>query len=420
MQKLKIAYFGSPSFSGTFLEKIINDKNLPVEVKLVVTQPDMPVGRKQILTPTPVKLIAEKYQLPIIYSTEFKISNDQLSITNDQSIINDPMINNKSTEIEKLRIEYLLNIEQLNIDHLDLCLVYAYGEILPKEILSLPKFGFWNIHPSLLPLYRGASPIAYPLILGDKKTGVSLILMDEKMDHGPIIAQEEIEIKSTDTRPDLENKLTDLAFLMFKKLMTTVQKKAQTPVSNDLGGAQSRTSGTSTPTGVRNTVLSFIKVTPQDHSKATYAPYLKKSDGFVPFPILKKMLQNENITIKELPQFIQEYINKFSNNQLSMINQCPIINDQLQPIENWKLLALSLVEGKIGNSSKLLFNLFRGLSPWPGLWTTVDLRGRQLRLKIIRLTMKQFNNLTIDLVQLENKNPVDFKTFNIAYQLFTT
>jgi len=84
MQKLKIAYFGSPSFSGIFLEKIINDKNLPVEIKLVITQPDMPVGRKQILTPTPVKLIAEKYQLPIIYSTEFKISNDQLSITNDQ------------------------------------------------------------------------------------------------------------------------------------------------------------------------------------------------------------------------------------------------------------------------------------------------------------------------------------------------
>jgi len=389
MQKLKIAYFGSPSFSGTFLEKIINDKNLPVEVKLVVTQPDMPVGRKQILTPTPVKLIAEKYQLPIIYSTEFKISNDQLSITNDQSIINDPMINNKSTEIEKLRIEYLLNIEQLNIDHLDLCLVYAYGEILPKEILSLPKFGFWNIHPSLLPLYRGASPIAYPLILGDKKTGVSLILMDEKMDHGPIIAQEEIEIKSTDTRPDLENKLTDLAFLMFKKLMTTVQKKAQTPVSNDLGGAQSRTSGTSTPTGVRNTVLSFIKVTPQDHSKATYAPYLKKSDGFIPLLILKKCLNNEPIGFTDLPKFLQNYINKY-----------------YYPPNSYLL-----------TPNYLIFNLFQGLYSWPGLWTTVDLRGRQLRLKILGMELHD-NQLALTKIQLENKNPVDMATFNRAYPNF--
>jgi len=389
MQKLKIAYFGSPSFSGTFLEKIINDKNLPVEIKLVITQPDMPVGRKQILTPTPVKLIAEKYQLPIIYSTEFKISNDQLSITNDQSIINDPMINNKSTEIEKLRIEYLLNIEQLNIDHLDLCLVYAYGEILPKEILSLPKFGFWNIHPSLLPLYRGASPIAYPLILGDKKTGVSLILMDEKMDHGPIIAQEEIEIKSTDTRPDLENKLTDLAFLMFKKLMTTVQKKAQTPVSNDLGGAQSRTSGTSTPTGVRNTVLSFIKVTPQDHSKATYAPYLKKSDGFIPLLILKKCLNNEPIGFTDLPKFLQNYINKY-----------------YYPPNSYLL-----------TPNYLIFNLFQGLYSWPGLWTTVDLRGRQLRLKILGMELHD-NQLALTKIQLENKNPVDMATFNRAYPNF--
>ncbi|MBU2103388.1 MAG: methionyl-tRNA formyltransferase, partial [Candidatus Omnitrophica bacterium] len=331
MQKLKIAYFGSPSFSATLLEKIINDKELPVEVELVITQPDMPVGRKQILTATPVKLMAKKYQLPIIYSTELRVSNDQLSITNDQSIINDPMINNKSTEIEKLRIEHLLNIERLNIDHLDLALVYAYGEILPKETLDLPKYGFWNVHPSLLPKYRGASPIAYPLILGDKKTGVSLMLMDEKMDHGPIIAQEEMEIKPNDTRPNLENKLTDLAFLMFKKLITTVQKKAQTPVSNDLGGAQSRTSGTSTPTGlptvasakvgVRNTASSFIKGTFQDHSQATYAPYLKKSDGFIPLSILKKAINNEPLKFTNLPEFLQNYLIKYPNSQLSMINQ---------------------------------------------------------------------------------------------------
>lgn len=368
--KLKIVYFGSPSFSATFLEKIINDKNLPVEVKLVVTQPDMPVGRKQILTPTPVKLIAEKYRLPVIYSTEFKVGNDQLSMTNYQTIINNSMINKKSTKIEKLKIDYSLNIEHLNIDHLDLCLVYAYGEILSKEILSLPKFGFWNIHPSLLPKYRGASPIAYPLIMGDKKTGVSLMLMDEKMDHGPILAQEELEIKPDDMRPDLEIKLTNLAYDMFKQLISTNFNKFQQ-----------------------------ISTKIQDHSYATYTSILKKSDGFIPFSILKRMLQNENIIAKELPEFMQRYYSKYS-----------IINNQYKkPIENWKL--------KIENSSKLLFNLFRGLSPWPGLWTLIKVGNVEKRLKITDVEIID-NKLQIKKVQLEGKKEVDFNTFNKAYRIF--
>ena len=393
MQKLKIAYSGSPLFSAILLERIINDKNLPVEIKLVITQPDMPVGRKQILTPTPVKLVAEKYRLPIIYSTEFKefrISNNQLSMINNQSIknklkTNDHLkIDNSLASLELRRSGS--KIEQLNIDHLDLCIVYAYGQILPKEILDLPKYGFWNIHPSLLPRYRGASPIAYPLILGDKKTGVSLMLMDEKMDHGPIIAQEELKIKPDDMRPNLEKKLTDLAFFMFRKLIMG-QIKAQTSVSNDLGGVQSRRLvGTSTPTRVRNTVSSFIKATPQNNYQATYTKILKKSDGFIPLSILKKCLNNKPIEFTDLPKFLQDYINKY-----------------YYPPNSYLL-----------TPNYLIFNLFRGLYPWPGLWTTVDLRGRQLRLKILGMELHD-NQLTLTKIQLENKNPVDMATFNRAY-----
>ncbi|MFN4212774.1 MAG: methionyl-tRNA formyltransferase, partial [Microgenomates group bacterium] len=152
-RKLKIAYFGSPSFSAYFLEKLLTDKTLPIEVKLVITQEDKPVGRKQILTPSPVKQIATKYQ----------ISN----------------------------IKYQKEIEnwKLEIGKLDLALVLAFGKIIPKELLHQPKYGFWNIHYSLLPKYRGPSPTAYALIAGEKKTGVTIFQMDEEIDHGPIIAQ---------------------------------------------------------------------------------------------------------------------------------------------------------------------------------------------------------------------------------------
>ena len=183
--KISLAYFGSPDFSAFFLEKILTDPDLKkaIEVKLVVTQPDRPVGRKQILTETPVKKVAKKYQ----------ISNIKYQI-----------------DIRNLKLE---------IRNFDLALIYAFSHIIPKDLLNAPKLGFWNIHPSLLPKYRGPSPIAYPLIFGEKETGVTIIKMDEKIDHGPIIAQEKLKIEESDRRPDLEKKLTDLGFLMFKELI---------------------------------------------------------------------------------------------------------------------------------------------------------------------------------------------------------
>jgi methionyl-tRNA formyltransferase len=225
MKKLSLAYFGSPDFAADFLEKLILDTtiNQLIEVKVVVTQPDQKVGRKQILTPTPVKTITSKF--------------------------------------ENLKIENSLKIEnlKLKISQLDLALVYAYGDLIPKELLSLPKYGFWNIHPSLLPKYRGPSPIATPLINGDKTTGVTIIKMDEEIDHGPIIAQENYTIKDTDYRPDLEKKLTSLAFEMFKKTVF---------------------------------IKDSLQLKPQNHSDATYTKKLSKQDGFISFENLKLKIEN--------------------------------------------------------------------------------------------------------------------------------
>lgn len=308
MKKLSIVYFGSPDFSAEFLKKLID--NQLVDVKLIVTQKDKPVGRKQLLTPTPVKEVAKKYKINFL-------------------------------EIDNLKTQNSLKISQI-----DIALVYAYSLIIPKELLNLPKYGFWCIHPSLLPKYRGSSPIATALINGDKKTGVTIIKMDEKIDHGPIIAQESLTIEKTDKRPDLEKKLTDLAFEIFKKIIIqlTEDLKNKKPVNP----------------------LNTLTLKPQQHRLSSYTKKLSKQDGFISFEKLKKILK-------------------------------PITNRQSQ-ITNF-------------------YNLFRGLYPWPGIWTILP-NGKRLKIADMKLyDFKDFTTLRLKKVQLEGKKEVDFETFNKSYKL---
>jgi len=349
MKKLTLAYFGSPDFSAFFLEKILTDSDLKkvVDVKLVVTQPDRLVGRKQILTETPVKKVTKKYQ----------ISNIKYQI-----------------DIRNLKLE---------IRNFDLALIYAFSHIIPKDLLNAPKLGFWNIHPSLLPKYRGPSPIAYPLIFGEKETGVTIIKMDEKIDHGPIIAQEKLKIEDTDRRPDLEKKLTDLGFLMFKELITkNIIKKSTDACLKRLGRCVVSPNGDEHAHGSEKHGIKLL-LTPQNHSQATYTRLLKREDGFIPLSTLKKALKNEPLNFDQAPAILKE-------------------------IRNWKL--------KIRNSSEIIYNYFRGLYPWPGIWTLIP-NGK--RLKIIDMNFEVTSyKLQVTRVQLEGKKEVDFETFNNAYQVF--
>ncbi len=324
MNKLSIAYFGSPDFSARFLEKLVTDVSINqlIDTKLVVTQPDQKVGRKQILTPTPVKIIAGKYK------------------------------GSEDTDFFDFSISEKSRIKLTNID---LVLVYAYGELIPKELLSLPQYGFWNIHPSLLPKYRGTSPMATALINGDKITGVTIIKMDEEIDHGPIIAQESLTIDQDDKRPDLEKKLTDLGFEMFKKLIMKGEDTFfETIARGPHGGVAVEKNG-----------IEPFKV--QNHKEATYTKKLTKQDGFIEF---------ENI--------------------IKALTPSPY--------------------------SLMVYNLFRGLYPWPGIWTMIKpIQPTRLdeakRLKIIDMAMID-GKLIIKKVQLEDKKEVDFETFNKAYRIF--
>ena len=336
MEKIKLAYFGSPDFAADFLEELMTDTSMYryIEVKLVVTQPDQKVGRKQILTPTPVKIIAEKY---------------------------------KKSEDTKFFAVYCFPSKNFGIElkNIDLALVYAFGDLIPKELLSLPKYGFWNIHPSLLPKYRGPSPIAAPLINGDKITGVTIIKMDEEIDHGPIIAQESLTIDQDDKRPDLEKKLTDLAFEMIKKIIKTGVEGLGIPTARSRGILSEASTD-----GKRHETGPVFRLIEQNHKEATYTKKLSKQDGFIEFNKLKKLFH------------------------LTTSHQ--------------SLVTLS--------------NLFRGLFPWPGIWKTIKpiQPGRLDEAKRLKITDLEFVNkkLIIKKVQLEGKNEVDFETFNKAYKIF--
>ncbi len=208
--ELKIIFFGTPDFGVIILEELIKNNYNPV---LVITAPDKPVGRKHVLTPPPVKKIAEKYNVIV-------------------------------TQPEKIK-EVAIEIKNLNPD---LIICAAYGQIIPKEILEIPKHGCLNIHPSLLPKYRGASPIQTVILNGDKETGVTIILMDEKMDHGLIIAQTKYKIPDDINYKELDSALAKQgAHLLVKILPKWINGE--------------------------------IEAKAQDESNATYTKVLKKEDG---------------------------------------------------------------------------------------------------------------------------------------------
>jgi len=178
---LKYIFLGTPEFAAIILEKLIKN-NLKPEV--VVCNPDRPIGRKKIITPPPTKIIAQKNNIKIY-------------------------------QPEKLNFEEF----KKDIGEIDLAIVAAYSRIIPKEILNLPKLGIIGVHPSLLPKYRGPSPIQAAILHDEKETGVTLFMLDEKIDHGPIIAKASLKIEESDNYKILHDKLALLgAELLIKTL----------------------------------------------------------------------------------------------------------------------------------------------------------------------------------------------------------
>ncbi len=187
MSQIRTIFIGTPDFALPALKALARDADFLI--KAVVTQPDMPAGRNLAPTPPPIKELALRYKLNIL----------------------------QPQKISQI-LDTLRDLEP------DLIVVAAYAQIIPETILNLPKYGCLNIHPSLLPKYRGASPVHAAILNGDKLTGVSIMLMDKTLDTGPILSQESLKIDNDETTITL---LVKTAELGAKLLIPTIKKYAK-------------------------------------------------------------------------------------------------------------------------------------------------------------------------------------------------
>lgn len=212
---IKIIFLGTPKFAVPILEKLAK---LPkIKILAVVTEPDRPAGRKRKSTPSSIKVITKKLKLTL--SQPQKISE-------------------LAPKIKKLKP--------------DLAVVVAYGQIIPENILKIPKKGIINVHPSLLPKLRGPSPIQAALLSGSKTTGTTIMLMDKGMDTGPVLIQEKVKISPDDDFITLSKKLNKISTKLLEKTISDFVKGKIKPVS-------------------------------QNNSKATYCSMIKKEDGLLDF-----------------------------------------------------------------------------------------------------------------------------------------
>lgn len=228
---MKLVFMGTPDYAVNTLEALISAGH---NVAAVFAQPDKPVGRKHIITPPPVKVCAENHGIAVYQPNTLR--------------------DGKAEEILKEIAP-------------DAIVVVAYGKILPKEILNIPKYGCVNGHASLLPKYRGASPIQWCIVCGETETGVTAMKMDEGMDTGDILKTAKTEIGDEETAEELFDRLSGLTAELLVNTLADLEKGNITPKK-------------------------------QDEEKASYAPIIKKEMAFLDF---------KNMTATEIHNAVRGY-----------------------------------------------------------------------------------------------------------------
>lgn len=246
---------GTPSFSALLLEALINEG---FNIIGVVTKEDAPVGRKKVLTPSPVKEVALKHNIPVFTPHRIKLDH-----------------------------EFIINAKP------DVILTFAYGQIVPKAVLDAPKYKCLNFHGSILPKYRGASPIQMALINNELETGVSLMEMVEKMDAGVVYGIEGFPLSSHDNFSTVSLKMVEASLSLIKTVLPSI-------ISGENKGI------------------------PQDEKEVTFAPLLKPVD---------EELDLENDDVKRVLGKIQAFspdtgINILYNNELLKIYEASLFNNE--------------------------------------------------------------------------------------------
>jgi methionyl-tRNA formyltransferase len=212
---MKVIFMGTPEFALPTLARLIETGH---EVAAVFTQCDKPAGRGKRLHEPPVKALAVEHGIAVHQPEKIKTSE----------------------EVRKI-------FEAVTPD---LCVVAAYGKILPDWLIMIPRLGCVNVHPSLLPKYRGAAPINWALANGERETGVTILQMDVGMDTGPILAQRSIRIGDDETAPELSARLAQLGAELLSETLSRIERGEVAPLA-------------------------------QDDGEAIYAPMLKREDGLI-------------------------------------------------------------------------------------------------------------------------------------------
>ncbi len=206
---LKFAFFGTPDVASETLEILKQAGYLP---SLIITSPDKPQGRKMLLTPPPVKVWAEVNGIPYIQPETRAELVSAFSERGTHAVIGEGRSEEKSEQAK-----------------FDIFVVVAYGKILPEEIIKMPRLGSINIHYSLLPKYRGASPVESAILNGETETGVTIQQMEFKLDAGAILAVEKTKIAETETAPILRTRLIQIGGELLVKTLPNIENIVSTP-----------------------------------------------------------------------------------------------------------------------------------------------------------------------------------------------
>jgi len=298
---VKIIFWGTPEYSLRSLEVINNSNN---ELVGVVTQPDKKRSRGNKLIPSPVKQYAIKNNILVMSPNQIK-NNDDFS--------------NQLKELKP-----------------DIFIVIAYGKILSKEILNIPKYGCWNAHASLLPRWRGAAPIQRALLSGDKYTGVGIMKMDEGLDTGDILIEEKIIIENNENLLTLKDKLSELSSKLIIKSIDLLNSKDNISELNLLNQL-----------GLNRKIKYANMITKSEYFlnlDDTAENIYKKVNGL--FPRAYILFKNKNLKILKIKILSENILNiKYNKNQKAKVMIGIIKNEGI--IISTKTFPILLIEGKL-------------------------------------------------------------------------
>ncbi|MCR5609756.1 MAG: methionyl-tRNA formyltransferase [Lachnospiraceae bacterium] len=279
---MKVLFMGTPDFAVPTLEALVKSEH---EVVSVVTQPDKPKGRGKEIQFTPVKECAVKYNIPVLQPVKVK---------------------------EEAFLDELTKID------FDTIVVVAFGQILPKRLLDMPKYGCINVHSSLLPAYRGAAPIQWAVVYGETKSGVTTMFMDEGLDTGDILLQKEIELDKEETGGSLHYKLSVIGADL---LIETLKE-------------------------IENGTVKRIK---QDESKSNYVGMIDKKTGAIDFNedavVIERLIRGLNPWPSAFAKLDNKTIKIWKANVITLDDLKDMnftqMSDNIEKMENGTVVAVS-------------------------------------------------------------------------------